>query len=86
MDMDAALEERIKKLALEAFKALECRDFARIDLRVNPKMQIYILEINPLPSLARDDYFSMVAELMGITYERMINMMFGAALDRCGLR
>ena len=70
----------------EAFKCLECRDFARIDFRVNPKGRIYILEINPLPSLARDDYFSMVAELMGITYERMINMMLGAALDRCGLR
>ena len=86
LDIDADLEGRIKKLALEAFKGLECRDFARIDFRVNPKRQAYMLEINPLPSLARDDYFSMVAELMGITYERMINMMFGAALDRCGLR
>ncbi|MDD4879402.1 MAG: ATP-grasp domain-containing protein [Candidatus Omnitrophica bacterium] len=86
LDIDAGLEERIKRLALGAFRGLGCRDFARIDFRVNPKRQVYMLEINPLPSLARDDYFAMVAELMGITYERMINMMFGAALDRCGLR
>ena len=85
LDIDAELEERIKKLALEAFGGLECRDFARIDFRVNLKKQIYALEINPLPSLARDDYFAMVAELMGISYERMINMMFEAALDRYGL-
>jgi D-alanine-D-alanine ligase len=86
LDIDAELEERIKKLALEAFNGLECRDFARIDFRVNLKKQIYMLEINPLPSLARDDYFAMVAELMGISYGRMINMMFEAALERCGLR
>ncbi len=86
LDIGAPLEEKIKKLALEAFKGLECRDFARIDFRVDRKRQPYILEINPLPSLARDDYFSMVAELMGMTYESMINMMLGAALDRCGLR
>ncbi|MFA5339099.1 MAG: ATP-grasp domain-containing protein [Candidatus Omnitrophota bacterium] len=86
MGIDAGLEERIKRFALKAFNGLECRDFARIDFRVDRKKQVYMLEINPLPSLARDDYFSMVAELMGITYERMINMMFAAALDRCGLR
>lgn len=85
LDIDAELEKRIKKFALEAFEGLECRDFARIDFRVNMEKQIYALEINPLPSLARDDYFAMVAELMGISYERMINMIFKAALDRCGL-
>lgn len=85
LDIDPVLEERMKDLALQAFNGLGCRDFARIDLRVDPKGKIYVLEINPLPSLARDDYFAMVAELMGISYERMINMMFEAALERYGL-
>lgn len=86
LDIDAGLEERMKKLALEAFNGLGCRDFARIDFRVNPEGEIYLLEINPLPSLARDDYFAMVAELTGISYGRMINMMLEAALERYGLR
>jgi len=85
LDFDAGLEERMKKLALESFNGLGCRDFARIDFRVNPEGEVYLLEINPLPSLARDDYFAMVAEVMGISYERMINMMFEAALERYGL-
>lgn len=85
LDIDAGLEERMKRLALEAFRGLGCRDFARIDFRVDRKGKIYVLEINPLPSLARDDYFAMVAELMGITYGRMINMMLEAALGRYGL-
>lgn len=86
LDIDAGLEREIKSMALAAFTGLECRDFARIDFRVDAKKHVYILEINPLPSLSRDDYFAMVAELMGISYERMINMMFEAALDRYGLR
>ena len=86
LDIDAGLERKIKRMALAAFTGLECRDFARIDFRVDAKKHIYMLEINPLPSLSRDDYFAMVAELMGIPYERMINMMLEAALDRYGLR
>jgi len=89
LDIDAEFEQEIKGLALEAFEGIGCRDFARIDFRVarsaRGKNDIYMLEINPLPSLARDDYFAMVAELMGISYERMIDMMFEAALDRYGL-
>lgn len=84
--IDAELEREINRLALEAFRGLGCRDFARIDFRVSRsaggKNNVYMLEINPLPSLAQDDYFAMVAELTGISYERMINMMFEAALDR----
>lgn len=85
LDIDAELEEKIRGLAIEAFRVLDCRDFARVDFRVSPERRPYILEVNPLPSLAKDDYFAMVAELTGITYETMINKMFDAALKRCGL-
>lgn len=93
MLIEPALEHRIKDLAVNAFTALECRDFARFDFRVSPGSscglssggKIYMLEANPLPSFARDDYFAMVAELEGISYGDMVNRMFSAALERCGL-
>jgi len=87
--IDSELEQEIKLLALKAFTGLGCRDFARIDFRVSRsrgrKNNIYMLEINPLPSLAQDDYFAMTAELTGISYGKMISMMFETALKRCGL-
>ncbi|MFA5334226.1 MAG: ATP-grasp domain-containing protein [Candidatus Omnitrophota bacterium] len=89
LEIGPALEDRIRELAVKAFLGLECRDFARFDFRVSSKNKnkdIYMLEANPLPSLAKDDYFAMVAELEGITYEDMINRMFAAALERCGLK
>lgn len=87
LGVDPAIESRIKALAAEAFLALECRDFARFDFRVSSRdRRIFILEANPLPSLSKDDYFAMVAELQGLSYAGMINRMFDAALERCAFK
>lgn len=87
LGVDPALEARIGALAAKAFLALECRDFARFDFRVSARgKHIFMLEANPLPSLSKDDYFAMVAELQGLPYPDMINRMFDAALERCGLK
>ena len=43
---------------------------------------MYLLEINPLPSLAKDDYFAMTSELLGISYNEMINKILDAAVKR----
>lgn len=80
-DVDADLKLKIKRLALKAFYAIECRDFARIDFRVDEK-GVYALEINPLPSLARDDYFALSCESLGMSYGEMINMILKAAVRR----
>lgn len=88
LEIEPELESQIKDYALTAFHGLDCRDFARIDFRVSEhfsardKKRIYLLEINPLPSLAKDDYFAMVAELLGITYDEVINKVVDAAIER----
>ncbi len=87
LDIDPGLESGIKHMALEAFSGLECRDFARLDFRVSrDELDIYLLEINPLPSLAKDDYFAMTSELLGVSYDEMINMILDSALERYGCR
>lgn len=92
LEIRPELESEIKDMALAAFRGLECRDFARLDFRVSghpssrKKAGVYLLEINPLPSLAKDDYFAMTAELSGIPYEETINKIFAAALERYEFR
>lgn len=86
LEITPRLEEEIGLLALKAFKGFECRDFARMDFRVREADgKVYLLEINPLPSLAKDDYFSLAAELEGISYDDMINMILDSARNRYGL-
>ncbi len=88
LEIEAELESQIKDYALTAFRGLDCRDFTRLDFRVSErlssrkKLKIYLLEINPLPSLEKDDYFAMVAELSGISYDEMVNRILDAAVKR----
>jgi D-alanine-D-alanine ligase len=46
--------ERLRSAALAVFRALECRDVARLDFRLNQSGLPYFLEANPLPGLSPD--------------------------------
>jgi D-alanine-D-alanine ligase len=79
------LKEKISALALRAYTAVECRDFGRVDFRVDQDGRPYILEINPLPSLSTEDVFKLVAEAVGSTYEGIIGRILNSALKRYSL-
>ncbi len=80
------LEEQIKEIALKAYRVLGCRDFARVDLRLDKHGIPNVLEVNPLPGLAPgfSDY-PRIAEKAGWTYAELINGILECALRRSGL-
>jgi D-alanine-D-alanine ligase len=79
------LEGRLAELALGAFGALACRDFARIDFRLDAAGRPGFLEINPLPTFARDGSFGVLAELRAQPVEALVAEAFDAGLRRLGL-
>ncbi len=83
--LDATLEARLKALALRAFDALECRDFARADFRVDDRGEPLFLEINPLPTFAPDGSFGILAELEGRSHDALLADVIGEGLRRLGL-
>ncbi|MEZ4218347.1 MAG: D-alanine--D-alanine ligase [Myxococcota bacterium] len=83
--LDAGLEARLGELALTAWKALECRDFARIDFKLDRRGEPALLEINTLPTFAPDGSFGVLAELAGTTYEALVGEVLAEALARLGL-
>ncbi|MBI4340757.1 MAG: ATP-grasp domain-containing protein [Candidatus Omnitrophica bacterium] len=80
------LSKQLQDLALRAYQAVECRDFGRVDFRVDRKGKPYVLEINPLPSLSTEDVFNLVAKARGATYDQIINQILEAGLVRNGLK
>lgn len=76
------LKKRLMGLAIKTYQAVECRDFGRVDFRVDKEGNPYVLEINPLPSLSTEDVFMLVAKNIGITYEEMIGRILDSALKR----
>ena len=69
------------------YKALGCRDLARVDFRMDADGKPCFLEINPLPGLSPgySDYV-IAAEALGIGYEALIGRIAESALDRLKLR
>ncbi len=83
--LEPALEARLAALAIRAFEALECRDFARVDFRLDAAGEPVFLEINPLPTFATDGTFAILAELEGISLDTMLGRCVAAGLARLGM-
>jgi len=79
------LKKKLDDLALRVYRSVECRDFGRVDFRVDNDGRPYVLEINPLPSLSTEDVFMLIAKNIGITYEQMLGKILNSALIRNGL-
>jgi len=70
--LDDALRERMQRVALDAFRALRLRDYARIDLRVSESGDVYVIEVNPNCYLERSGEFARAAEREGLAYDALI--------------
>lgn len=81
-ELDAALEARLQALAIRSFEALECRDFARVDFKLDAAGEPVFLEINPLPTFAVDGSFAILAELEGRPYPALLAEVLEVALRR----
>ncbi|OGO45557.1 MAG: D-alanine--D-alanine ligase [Chloroflexi bacterium RBG_16_60_22] len=73
---------RLEADSLKVFKALGCRDFARVDFRVAADGTPYFIEINPLPGLGTYSDLIIMALKMGWTHQGLIGAVLDAALAR----
>ena len=73
----------IEKIARATFWALDCRDVARVDLRMSDDGQIYVLEVNPLPGLTPDySDLILISRPAGIDYDQLISEIMIGGLKR----
>ena len=80
-DLDAALTRRIQQMALAVWRTLRLGGLARIDFRLRANGELYVLEANPNPNIARIEDFATSAAAAGIGYDALI-----AGILRAGLR
>lgn len=82
----APLSDHVARLmqtyALDLHRALGCRDYSRVDLRMSVTNSIYLLECNTLPGLTPLSLFPEAAAAAGITYDRLVERLVQAALAR----
>ncbi len=80
------LYREIERTALDSYHALECRDWCRVDIRVDRFGVPNILELNPLPGIipdpAMNSCFPKAARATGFTYDELIQQVVQIAWRR----
>lgn len=80
--VEPSLAAEIRRVSLAAFHQLGCRDYGRVDLRVNGRGEIYILEVNANPDLSPAAGFARALQADGISYEQFICQLVETARAR----
>lgn len=81
-DLEPELEASIHEIASQAYRVIGCRDYARIDMRIDEEGEVYILEVNPNPDLADGAAYMQCASASGRTFEQTIAEIIGMAWER----
>lgn len=88
--LEAQLEAAIVGEALAAHHALGCRDWSRVDVRLDADGAPHVLEVNPLPGIlpdpAQNSCFPKAARAAGMTYTELLVSVLNIALERYGMR
>ena len=78
-----AEQKAMEKIARATFWALDCRDVARVDLRMDADGRIYVLEVNPLPGLTPGySDLVLIAQAVGMEYDQLIAEIMVGGLRR----
>lgn len=80
---DAATRAEVESVALDAYRALGCRDVGRVDVRLDGEGRAAFIELNPLPGIAPGySDLAMITEAMGQSYDWLVAQIIEGALAR----
>ncbi|MGE5353904.1 MAG: D-alanine--D-alanine ligase family protein [Acidobacteriota bacterium] len=81
-EIDGELRARIETAARGAYELMNCRDYARIDIRLSKSGVPYVIEVNPNPDLSQDAGFARAARAKGLSYPELLYSIVSLALER----
>jgi D-alanine-D-alanine ligase len=69
--ISAACEARCRELALATNRALGCRGLGRVDIRMNPQGELFVLEMNTIPGFTDTSLLPKAAAAAGIGFSAL---------------
>jgi D-alanine-D-alanine ligase len=85
-DIDDSLTREIERVTLAAYRVLGCRDWSRIDVRLDADGRPNVVEVNPLPGIlpnpADNSCFPKAARAAGMSYDELIQSCLKLAAAR----
>ena len=83
-DLPAEVSDKVRKLAIEAFRALGCEGLARVDFFLREDGKLMVNEVNTLPGFTNISMYPKVMEALGIGYSELVDRLIRHALKRAG--
>jgi D-alanine-D-alanine ligase len=80
--LSSRIRRKVEEISLRAFRITGCRDYARLDLRLDAHGHPYVLEVNPNPDLTEGVSFMESAEKAGMTFSETLGKIVTFALAR----
>jgi len=81
-DLGDDVTKKLQDTAVQAYSALQLKDYGRIDFRLAPDGTVHVLEVNPNPYLLPTAEFSMAAKKAGRSYTDTIGEIVDLAMKR----
>lgn len=76
------LRARIERVAVAAYRALRVRDYGRVDLRLTPDGEVYVIEVNASCYLEQSSELAIAAAAGGLDYPTLVHRIAELALER----
>src|SRR5262245_34888530 len=76
------LAARLRDIALATFRACQCQDYARVDIRLDVEMNPFVLEINSMASLGPTGSYMLSARTAGYSFDALIGRILDVARQR----
>jgi D-alanine-D-alanine ligase len=82
-DLPDVLTQQVRRLAVEAFLAVDCAGMARVDFLVDRKtMHVYVNELNTIPGFTSISMYPKLWEASGLPYPELIDRLIDLAIER----
>jgi D-alanine-D-alanine ligase len=73
--------DKMQQQAITAFRSLRCKVYGRVDFRLNDENIPFCLEVNTLPGMTETSLVPMMANAVGISFEKLIDRIIRNSLD-----
>lgn len=80
--VDADLARSLREIAIETFRACHCRDYSRVDIRVDPAGRPFVLEINSMAALGVNASYALAARTAGMSFSDLVGRIVDVARER----
>lgn len=83
-DLNPELRARIENVCRRTYRALGMSGYARIDLRLKESGEVFVIEANANPEIAKGEDFADSALQAGLSYEALLQKILNIGLRRAG--